>query len=75
MCYADGGSYYSGHDGVQGNSDDRQPAVRCDEGSSLAEQWDCGKNDYYNIAPAAGSYLATHWNLAISSFVTRPRPE
>jgi hypothetical protein len=75
MCYDDGGSYYWGSDRVDGTADDREPVTRCSETSSLAAQWDCGKDDYFNIAPAAGSYLATHWNLAISSFVTRPRPE
>lgn len=75
MCYPDGGSYYAGRDRVHGTADDRGPSIRCSETSSLDEQWDCGKNDYYNIAPVTGSYLATHWNLAISSFVTRPRPE
>jgi hypothetical protein len=25
---------------------------------------DCGRNDYFNPSPAAGSFLATHWNAA-----------
>ena len=28
------------------------------------EVFDCGRNDYFNPTPAAGSYLDTHWNTA-----------
>jgi hypothetical protein len=36
---------------------------------TIAESYDCGRDDYYNPAPAADSYLATHWNTYDSAFM------
>ncbi len=35
----------------------------------LDERLDCNKNDYFHTGPQAGSYLATRWNTARSSFL------
>ena len=51
MCYRDGGKPMISPPPCQGVY------------SSSNEAWDCNKNDYFNPAPAPGSYLATHWNV------------
>ncbi|MBC7630217.1 fibronectin type III domain-containing protein [Aeromicrobium sp.] len=38
--------------------------------TGAALQLDCNKDDYFNVAPPAGSYLAANWNTANSMFLT-----
>ena len=60
MCINDGGPYYQ-----QGGR-----MAFCNDGQTLADEWDCGRDDYYNPDPSPGSYLATHWNLYHSAFLS-----
>ena len=57
MCYADGGPYYQ-----NGGT----PQTLCNQ---TLQAYDCGQDDYFNYAPPPGSYLATHWNAARSTFM------
>ncbi len=59
MCYADGGPYFAGGGTLVFNC----PALP-------ATHFDCGQDDYYNLQPAAGTYLASHWNVSKSAFLT-----
>ena len=36
---------------------------------TISQNYDCGRDDYFNPAPPASSYLATHWNTYDSAFM------
>jgi hypothetical protein len=38
---------------------------------AISQSYDCGGDDYFNPAPPAGSYLASHWNIYDSAFMAR----
>jgi hypothetical protein len=60
MCYDDGSlrsGLYTQH------ACERLP------GLVISAPIDCGSNDYFSAAPAAGSFLATHWNVFNSVFL------
>lgn len=56
MCYSDA-PYY--------------PAMQQLCPADQAERLDCNHDDYYHTNPPAGSYLATHWNVANSEFLNQ----
>jgi hypothetical protein len=59
MCYGDGGSYFTGGGALVFNC----PTLP-------GTQFDCGQDDYYSVPSAAGTYLASHWNVSNSDFLT-----
>jgi hypothetical protein len=61
MCYSDGGPYFTGGGALT------YPCVTFTQDYVV----DCGKDDYYYPGtPPSGNYLADHWNIADSGFLT-----
>jgi hypothetical protein len=59
MCYADGPAMAHAY-----------VSNVCPLGNGpIPQTYDCGRDDYFNPAPATGSYLATHWNVYNSAFM------
>ena len=59
MCYDDGSTEAGNYD----------PGVCPLAGGAIPQTYDCGHDDYFNPAPAAGTYLADHWNVYRSDFM------
>ena len=52
----------------------RQVPLRSVCGRAHERLLDCGHDDYFHTDPRPGSYLAGHWNVADSSFLTADGP-
>lgn len=65
------------HSTGAGHCSDESDVMCYDDGGPTAnmtnpcaqQAYDCGADDYFNPAPAAGSYLDTHWNVYRSTFL------
>jgi hypothetical protein len=59
MCYADGPAMAHAY-----------VSTVCPLGNGpIPQTYDCGRDDYFNPDPPAGSYIATHWNVYDSAFM------
>jgi hypothetical protein len=62
MCYDDGGPNAGGYSSAV------CPALTGAQ-AGMTQTYDCGRDDYFNPSPDAGSYLATHWNVWDNPFL------
>jgi hypothetical protein len=61
MCYSD-------------TPDHPEMRIDCPDEALDNTRFDCGGDDYYNVDPDPGSYLATHWNPAENRFLIGAKP-
>jgi hypothetical protein len=59
MCYADGPAMGHSYDS----------SVCGGLSGAMNQTYDCNQDDYFNPSPAAGSYLATHWDVYNNVFL------
>ena len=59
MCYPDGSPEAVGY----------QDTICSLDAGAIPQTYDCGHDDYFNPAPAPGSYLDLHWNVYRSDFL------
>jgi hypothetical protein len=64
MCYDDGGPYFSGGGTL---------LSVCPKMPDGQDPWDCGGDDWYAVSPSTGNYLADHWNVADSGWLSWAR--
>lgn len=62
MCYADGGEYEASY------SESVCPSTTI---AGIDRAYDCNRDDYFNPAPQASSYLASKWNVFNSKYLLR----
>ncbi len=65
LCYEDGGP---GTPFLRSGCNGANPPADQPYGFAL-QAWDCGRDDYFSMDPAAGSYLGVNWNIANSAFL------
>jgi hypothetical protein len=65
MCYDDDGT----NNGVVATPSGNHAMTFPCSATTHEQRFDCNHDDYFNTAPAAGSYLATHWDSAKNSFL------
>jgi hypothetical protein len=56
MCYDDGGLPFV-------------PGVCAEIEGVMTQVYDCGNDDYFNVSPPAGSYLAMKWNVYDNAYL------
>ena len=62
------------HDRMCGDDGSGRPPVIVCPDPAHDLRFDCNHDDYFSTNPVAGGYLASHWNLAMSSFLIHGGP-